>query len=417
MGPNMSTPTDSLHTGLFVYRDLGEVNKNNFSDPQISGSRFVVEIRESSLYQTDMVEFVTQISTILGQGKTLPPGDLLYEVYYDLIRLGLKDVDHSSIYGMDDAINTIKRSLLIPLASRDLSHGIKQQPESVLMVGVPGTGKTLAVEEILQEETGVFILPIDPLELVKELNEDKDRQTLLPRISDVSRKTGKRVVLHVDDIENMVQNEQSTHSTLLNLMAGIRENDFYIIASTNDPEKIDTALLQPQRFGVLIYCGLPNEDARREIINIHTNELSQKLGIPLFANPDMREVILDAVTRETKDFTPRYIAEIANVAKSHLLFRIAQEQGQTIGLTEEALQRFSFTPEDWREAFLQVSARYNKEEVRSRDTELEKFVSKCRRGLLGLPYPTDGIKSQVLFSREELKKLHELSTDTQEKLH
>lgn len=94
------------------------------------------------------------------------------------------------------------------------------------MVGVPGTGKTLAVQELLGEETGVFILPLDPLELVKELQASKEKQRLLPRIANVSRMTGREVVLHIDDIENMVGNDSATHSTLLNLMAGVKRMDF-----------------------------------------------------------------------------------------------------------------------------------------------------------------------------------------------
>lgn len=408
MGPNVA-PTDSHHMGLFVFKDLGEVNKDNFLQDTTVKTKYLVEIREAGLYQTDLVEMVTQVGSILGQGKMLDHGELLYEIYYDLMRLGLKDVDGKSIYGMDEALSQIKRGLIIPLANLDLSHAVEQDPESVLLVGVPGTGKTLVVEQLLHQDTGLFIIPIDPYELYKELKLDKEKQTLLPRISAVANSTGRRVVLHIDDIENMTQNEQETHSTLLNLMAGIRASGFYIIASTNEPEKIDPALLQPQRFGVWIYCGLQDEKARYEILNIHAARESRKLGIPLFASDDERDIILNEVVGLTEYFTPRYLGEIATVAKSYLLERVSMNQGRATGLTEGDLQGYSFSPGDWERAFMDVDSKYDKEQTRKRDQELKEFVNKHRQAV---GFKNDGVESRRVFSDESRQKIAALKSQS-----
>jgi hypothetical protein len=255
MGPG-AVPTSSLHQGLFVFKDLGEINEDNFLINVDTSGKYIVEIREAGLHQTDLVAFITQVASVLGEEKILDKGQLLYETYYDLMRLGLKKVESGSIYGMDDAIDAIKRELIIPLASPDISRSVGEDPQSVLMIGVPGTGKTLVAERLLQEETGLFILPIDPFALQKELMQPKEKQRLMPRIAEVSRVTGRQVILHVDDIENMVGEDEHTNSTLLNLMAGVQESGFYIMASTNYPEKINPSLIQPQRFSVLLHCGL-----------------------------------------------------------------------------------------------------------------------------------------------------------------
>jgi SpoVK/Ycf46/Vps4 family AAA+-type ATPase len=202
----------------------------------------------------------------------------------------------------------------------------------------------------------------------------------------------------------MVKNDEATHSTLLNLMQGIKENDFYIIASTNDPEKIDRALLQPQRFGIPIYCGLPVPEARREILSIHSTKESQQLGTPLFENDEVRAVILDAVTRATEDFTPRYIAEIANVAKSHLLNRVSQTRGMTVGLTEADLTAHQFTPEDWEKAYNEVSSRYNKDEITRRDKELRDFVDKYLKVGMGFTAGSE-VSGHTLFSETDTRRL------------
>jgi ATP-dependent 26S proteasome regulatory subunit len=375
MGPG-AVPTSSLHQGLFVFKDLGEINEDNFFVNDDRPGKYIVEVREGGLQQTDLVAFVTQVASVLGQEKLLDKGQLLYETYYDLMRLGLKKVEPGSIHGMDDAIDAIRRQLIIPLASPDISGGVGEDPQSVLMIGVPGTGKTLVAERLLQEETGLFILPIDPFELQKELMQPKEKQRLMPRIAEVGRVTGRRVVLHVDDIENMVGENEHTNSTLLNLMAGVQESGFYIMASTNYPEKINPSLIQPQRFSVLLHCGLQNEKARYEILKIHADMESRKLGMPLFSSDEVRDIILGEVAAHTNNFTPRYLANIATIAKSHLIDRIAKDKGKIIGLTEEDLKGYAFVVADWEKAFAEVASKYDSEDVRKRDEQLRQFVKK-----------------------------------------
>ena len=401
MGPEIS-PTTSLHQGLFVFRDLGQINKDNFLGDHESPGKYIVEIREAGQYQTDLVTFITQVASILGQAELPDRGQLLYESYYDLIRLGLKKVEAESIYGMEDTIDMIRRELIIPLASPDISASVGEDPQSVLMVGVPGTGKTLVVERLLQEETGIFVLPIDPFELQNELRKPKDKQYLMPRIAEISRITGKRVVLHVDDIENMVEGNEDTNSTMLNLMAGVQESGFYIIASTNYPEKINPSLIQPQRFSVLSIAGCKMRQARYEILKIHADLESQKLGIPLFSSDEVRDIILQAVATDTDYYTPRYMANIATVAKSHLISRVAKAQGRTIGLTEKDLDGHTFEVTDWEKAFDEVSSKYDSEGVKKRDEDLRGFVKKRAVGLGFRAIETGQIKG---FSRDVIARV------------
>jgi transitional endoplasmic reticulum ATPase len=206
----------------------------------------------------------------------------------------------------------------------------------------------------------------------------------MPRIGEIARITGKRVVLHVDDIENMIGENEVTNSTMLNLMAGVQESGFFIIASTNYPEKINQSLLQPQRFSVLIHCGLHDENARYEILKIHADLQSVNHEKPLFSSPEVRDLILKEVARHTEAFTPRYLANIATVAKSFLVDRVSKERGgQIIGLTEEDLEGFSFTVEDWEQAFAEVSTKYDSDKVKAYDERLARFVRKHKNLNIG----------------------------------
>lgn len=402
MGP-APVPTSSLHEGLFVFKDYGPIDDDNFFDDSQTPKKYIVEIREARQYQTDLVTFVAQVASVLGQEKLLDRGQLLYETYYDLIRLGLKKTGEESIYGMEYAADMIRRELIIPLASPEISGGVGEDPQSVLMIGVPGTGKTLLVERLLQEETGLFVLPIDPFELQKELSKPKEKQDLMPRIAEVGRITGRRVILHVDDIENMVGENEATNSTMLNLMAGVQESGFYIIASTNYPEKINPSLIQPQRFSVLIHCGLQNEQARYEILKIHADMESKKLKMPLFNSDEERDIILRVVANNTNAFTPRYLANIATIAKSHLIDRVARAKARTIGLTEKDLDGHKFEVEDWDMALEEVSAKYDSEIVKKRDEELGKFVRKHMQQPVG--FVTNATAQRKIFPLEVYERV------------
>lgn len=410
-------PTSSLYEGLFIFKDYGPITRRNFLDDNQTPRKYIVEIREASQYQTDLVTLITQVSAILRQDnpELIDRGKLLYETYYDLIRLSLKKPEEESIYGMEKAADMIRRELIIPLANPEISDAINEAPQSVLMVGVPGTGKTLLVERLLQEDTDLFVLPIDPFELQKEVALPKEKQRLMPRIAEIARVTGKQVILHVDDIENMVGQEAVTNSTMLNLMAGVQESGFYIIASTNYPEKINESLIQPQRFSVLIHCGLQNEEARREILKIHADKASKKLGVPLFRSDEIRDLILDDVAKHTKAFTPRYLANVATIAKSHLLDRIAKAKGKTVGLNEEDLEGFAFEVEDWDKALIEVAAKYDNKTVERRDQELAEFVRKQSRQTSGFGSSSDsGYNPQGLISQDTYKRVATANAHLQE---
>lgn len=375
--------TESLaatHQGVYLFRDLGFVTRDNFLDPVLPNKGYIVEVREADLYQTDIVGLVTQVATILGTGKAVDSSKLLYEVYYDLIRLGLKKMPDGDVFGLSNAYKEIKRGLLRPLANLGLSQGINEHATSALMVGVLGTGKTLLAEYLLQQDTGLIIAPVDITELSTELSAPSRDQKILSRISQFNYKTGIPIVVHIDDVEELSEN----YALLTNLMAGLRGNGFYAIASTTQPQEIPLPLLQPQRFGLLIHMGLPDFEARYQVLSSHTPVLSNKLGIPLFAKDEDRENILRELARKTNSFTARFLAEIPNAAKENLITRIADAKDQEVGLGEEDLEGHPFTSEDFLEAFSRVSSSYNKEEVRKRDQELADYVNnqKKRMGIV-----------------------------------
>lgn len=405
-------PTDSGNLGLYVYRDSGEVTRDNFSKKQDKdNSRFIIEVREGSLYQTDQAEFITQVSTILSKGERKPYGQLLHKIYYDLFRYGMKLTDNIQMHGMDENYHEINRRLIKPVANPELSDGLHHQPESVLLIGVPGTGKTLLAKQFLHAGTGVFMVPVTPQMLYSEMKLPPEKQTLLPRIDEVSGITGKKIILHVDDIEEIAKSEQG-QANFQNLMAGVRDRGFHLLASTNEPEVMEEALLQPQRLAVLLYCGLHNEPARYEIMKIHAPKFTKKRKMPLWPSDAVRDLTLNEIATHTTDVTPRYQAQIGTVAKSYLLNRVSETLGKQYGMTEEDLREGdTFSWQDWENALRDVLSRYDFKSVRERDEFLRNFVNKANRQFEHIGSKAN---SDIVFSKEFHQKLAGINSNGQQ---
>lgn len=387
MGPN-TTQIDASHEGLFLFRHMGveklarfmkDTRDKEWFTKKIHApkggkpikDKYLIEIREGSLYQTDLVKLSIQVGHILNRGEAINDNNLIYKIYNRLIRLGITKPD---VFGLEEEIGRINRVLILPLANLRLSTGLSLLPESVLMVGVPGTGKTLIAKHFIHKDSGVFFVPIDPLELGKELQANTEKRWMIDRISQVFNETDMPVVVQIDDIEN-ISDEKSIRSSLLNLMAGIRNSGFYVLASTNYPDKMDVQLLQPQRFGHVIYLGLPSENARRGILELHANKVSREEKRELFASDEERSIILEAIAQHTPDFTARFVAEIVTEAKTNLLARISKKKQREVGLTEEDIE-IRFTLEDWQLALNAATRRYNKKETTKRDKEIKDFAEK-----------------------------------------
>ena len=90
-------------------------------------------------------------------------------------------------------------------------------------------------------------------------------------------------IVFIDEIDAIAQKrdevqgetEKRIVATLLTLMDGLKSNKTIVIAATNMPDSLDEALRRPGRFDRELEIGIPKEDDRYEILQIHTR------GMPL----------------------------------------------------------------------------------------------------------------------------------------
>ncbi|WP_280657469.1 ATP-dependent zinc metalloprotease FtsH [Umezakia ovalisporum] len=184
-------------------------------------------------------------------------------------------------------------------------------PKGVLLIGPPGTGKTLLAKAIAGE-AGVPFFSISGSEFVemfvgvgasrvrdlfKKAKENAPCLIFIDEIDAVGRQRGAGIGGGNDEREQ-------TLNQLLTEMDGFEGNTgIIIIAATNRPDVLDSALLRPGRFDRQVIVDAPDLKGRREILQVHAR--NKKID---------PSVSLDAIARRTPGFTGADLANLLNEA-------------------------------------------------------------------------------------------------------
>jgi len=192
-------------------------------------------------------------------------------------------VDFSKVGGLQGHIDQLKEMVQLPLLYPELFLKFHvTPPRGVLFHGPPGTGKTL-LARALANSVGVggrkisFYMRKGADALSKWVGEAEKQLRLL---FEEARRTQPSIIFF-DEIDGLApvrsskqeQIHASIVSTLLALMDGMDgRGQVIVIGATNRPDNIDPALRRPGRFDREFYFPLPDLDARRAILDIHTKD-------------------------------------------------------------------------------------------------------------------------------------------------
>lgn len=127
-----------------------------------------------------------------------------------------------------------------------------------LFIGPPGGGKTTAVKIILSNAGA------RPLALSLR---DQMKDSMIEAAFEEAARQAPAILL-IEDLDKLVQSKSVSMSCLLNLLDGLDTYEgFLLIATSNEPEKIDKALLhRPSRFDRVWHFGLPGVEERRRLL-------------------------------------------------------------------------------------------------------------------------------------------------------
>jgi cell division protease FtsH len=190
-------------------------------------------------------------------------------------------------------------------------------PKGILLVGPPGTGKTMLAKAVANEANAAFF-SVDGSEFIEMfVGVGAGR---VRAIFEAARKHAPSLIF-IDEIDSLAQKRDGGNSggadrehnqtvnSLLVAMDGFAANSgVVVLAATNRPEMLDEAVMRAGRFDRKVHIDLPDLDGRRKILEIHARQKNRQLA---------HDVNLERIAGETAGFSGADLATLLNEASIH----------------------------------------------------------------------------------------------------
>ncbi|MCD6537643.1 CDC48 family AAA ATPase [Candidatus Bathyarchaeota archaeon] len=259
-------------------------------------------------------------------------------------------VTYEDIGGLQDAIKKIREMVELPLKYPELFERLGvEAPKGVLLHGPPGTGKTLLAKAVANETNAAFFSISGPEIMSKYYGESEERLREIFKQAEENAPS----IIFIDEIDAIAPKreevtgevEKRVVSQLLALMDGLKARGrVVVIGATNRPNALDPALRRPGRFDREIEIGVPNEQGRLEILQIHTR------GMPLSDDVDLKKI-----ASVTHGFVGADLEALCKEAAMRALRRILPEiDFEKDTVPAEVLNKITVTMEDFMDALKDV---------------------------------------------------------------
>ena len=188
-------------------------------------------------------------------------------------------ITFNDVAGLDDVKEQIIFHVLEPMRNPELAaaYGIKPGGK-ILLYGPPGTGKTFIARAIAGEVDAAFY-SVNCQDLISKYMGDSSKQ--LDKLFDEAQKN-ERAIIFFDEFDSVASKRGDGTSgvdaemarfvaTFLTKVDGFKKSDtnkmLLLIAATNRPWALDSAMLRGGRFDTQIYVGVPDQKAREFMVN------------------------------------------------------------------------------------------------------------------------------------------------------
>ncbi len=220
-------------------------------------------------------------------------------------------VTFDDVAGIDEAREELQEIVEFLKDPNKFSRLGGKIPKGALLIGSPGTGKTLLARAIAGE-AGVPFFSISGSDFVEMFV-----GVGASRVRDMFEQAKKNApcIIFIDEIDavgrsrgaglgNQNDEREQTLNQLLVEMDGFEANDgVIIVAATNRPDVLDPALLRPGRFDRQVTVPLPDIEGREKILGVHIKKV-----------PTAPDVDIRSIARGTPGFSGAELANIVNEA-------------------------------------------------------------------------------------------------------
>ena len=205
----------------------------------------------------------------------------------------LSNITLKDVAGMSEVKDKINREILMPLKRPDLFQAMHKKMETgYLFYGLPGTGKTM-VAKAIANEIGATFFSVKASDIFGKYVGESERN--IKELFDIARQYENSIIFF-DEFETIGQargndsnnSKQAVITELLTQIQGTdnsyqdkKKNKLLLIAATNRPWMIDSALLRPGRFGTRFKIDLPNKEARKFLIMNSLSKVKYDLALDI----------------------------------------------------------------------------------------------------------------------------------------
>jgi proteasome regulatory subunit len=192
-------------------------------------------------------------------------------------------ISYGDIGGLGDQIREIREAVEYPLLRSELYKKVGvDPPKGVLLIGSPGTGKTMIAKAVAHHTNATFVRLVGS-ELVQKYIGEGAR--LVRELFQLAREKAPTIIF-IDEVDSIgakrlevaTSGDREVQRTLMQLLAEMDGfeplSNVKIIAATNRPDILDDALLRPGRFDRIIEIPVPTYQGRAEIFRIHSRGMA-----------------------------------------------------------------------------------------------------------------------------------------------
>lgn len=301
-----------------------------------------------------------------------PDGELVDLLERDILQKNL-NVRWSDIADLEDAKRLLEEAVVLPMWMPEFFKGIRRPWRGILMVGPPGTGKTMLAKAVATE-CGTTFFNVSSSTLTSKYRGESEK--LVRLLFEMARHYAPSTIF-IDEIDSLCSKRGSdteheasrrVKSELLIQMDGITNNDeptkvVMVLAATNFPWDIDEALRR--RLEKRIYIPLPTQKGREILLDISLREVEKN-----------QDLDLNKVAESLEGYSG---SDITNVCRDACMMAMRR---RISGLTADQIRGLSkqdldlpVTSDDFTEATRRVKKSVSNEDLRRYEKWMQDFGS------------------------------------------
>ena len=220
-------------------------------------------------------------------------------------------IGFAKVAGMEELKETLREDVILPLQQVELykKYGITPA-NGIILYGPPGTGKTF-IAEALAEESGRTFLRLDvanveskyvgetPKNIVEIFKQAEENAPSVIFIDELEALAPSRATLDSSSSAGIGYNQNV--NTLLQCMNNCAEKGVFVIAATNEPQKVDSAIKRVGRIDKNIFVSPPDYMARKELFKMLLKDIYSDENINFdnlakltenYTAPEIKQVII-----------------------------------------------------------------------------------------------------------------------------